>query len=110
MLFFLQIREVERRASTITRMDSGDINTGGAKTLYVGNLDISVTEDLILALFGQIGPVKGCKIIREPGGGDPYAFVEFTNHQAASAALTAMNRRRCLVRNIEIHTISVILS
>jgi RNA recognition motif. (a.k.a. RRM, RBD, or RNP domain) len=29
----------------------------------------------------QIGPVKGCKIIREPGGGDPYAFVEFTNHQ-----------------------------
>ena len=83
-------------------MDSGDINTGGAKTLYVGNLDISVNEDLILALFGQIGPVKGCKIIREPGGGDPYAFVEFTNHQAASAALTAMNRRRCLVRNVEI--------
>ena len=80
-------------------MDSGDINTGGAKTLYVGNLDISVTEDLILALFGQIGPVKGCKLIREPTGGDLYAFVEFTNHQAASAALTAMNHRRCMVRN-----------
>ncbi len=80
-------------------MDSGDINTGGAKTLYVGNLDISVTEDLILALFGQIGPVKGCKLIREPTGTDLYAFVEFTNHQAASAALTAMNHRRCMVRN-----------
>lgn len=32
---------------------------------YVGNLDPTVTEELILALFGQIGPVKGCKIIQE---------------------------------------------
>jgi hypothetical protein len=31
----------------------------------VGNLDISVSEDLICALFSQIGSVKGCKIIRE---------------------------------------------
>ena len=56
--------------------------TGAPKTLYVGNLDLSVTEELMLALFGQIGPVKGCKIIREPGN-DPYCFVEFTHHQAA---------------------------
>ena len=26
-----------------------------------------VTDELIMALFNQIGPVKGCKIIREPG-------------------------------------------
>ncbi|KAK7866468.1 hypothetical protein R5R35_014338 [Gryllus longicercus] len=36
------------------------------RTLYVGNLDASVSEDLVCALFSQIGPVKGCKIIREP--------------------------------------------
>ena len=69
--------------------------SGGARTLYVGNLDPSVTEDLILALFGQIGPVKGCKIIREPGGGDPYAFVEFTNHQVT--VLTATPLRSVLL-------------
>jgi RNA recognition motif-containing protein len=62
------------------------------RTLYVGNLDISVTEDLIMALFSQIGPVKGCKIIREPGGGDPYAFVEFTNHQVCSRVNKAGSR------------------
>ncbi|XP_071447806.1 nucleolysin TIAR-like [Hetaerina americana] len=62
------------------------------RTLYVGNLDASVSEELICALFTQIGPVKGSKIIREPGN-DPYAFVEFTDHQAASAALAAMNKR-----------------
>lgn len=78
------------------------MDTDGTKTLYVGNLDHSVTEELILALFGQIGPVKGCKIIREPGGGDPYCFVEFTHHAAASAALTAMNRRRCLDKEMKV--------
>ncbi|CAG0917189.1 unnamed protein product [Notodromas monacha] len=35
------------------------------RTLYVGNLDASASEELILALFGVIGPVKGCKIIHE---------------------------------------------
>ena len=83
--------------SSYCKMD-GD----GTKTLYVGNLDGSVTEELIMALFGQIGPVKGCKIIREPGGGDPYCFVEFTHHAAASAALTAMNRRRCLDKEMKV--------
>nr|CAD7437839.1 unnamed protein product [Timema bartmani] len=33
--------------------------------LYVGNLDDTVSEELVCALFSQIGSVKGCKIIRE---------------------------------------------
>lgn len=78
------------------------------KTLYVGNLDPTVTEELILALFGQIGPVKGCKIIRDPGGGggggaaDPYCFVEFGSHSAAATALTAMNKRRFLDKEMKV--------
>ncbi|XP_076668993.1 nucleolysin TIAR-like [Andrena cerasifolii] len=35
------------------------------KTLYVGNLDQSVSEDLLCALFSHIGVIRGCKIIRE---------------------------------------------
>jgi len=75
---------------------------GAPKTLYVGNLDASVTEELILALFSQIGPVKGCKIIREPGN-DPYCFVEFQHHHAASAALTAMNKRLCMGKEMKVN-------
>jgi len=55
--------------------------SGGSKTLYVGNLDPLINEELLYALFVPIGAVKGCKIIREPGGGDPYAFIEFFTHQ-----------------------------
>ncbi|KAL3864565.1 hypothetical protein ACJMK2_006232 [Sinanodonta woodiana] len=72
------------------------------KTLYVGNLEPSVTEDLIIALFGQIGPCKSCKIIREPGQ-DPYCFVEFYDHQSAAAALAAMNKRMCLGREMKVN-------
>lgn len=72
------------------------------KTLYVGNLDHSVSEDLLVALFGQMGSVKGCKIIREPGN-DPYAFIEFTNHQSASTALTAMNKRSFLEKEMKVN-------
>ena len=47
---------------------NGHVDQNGApKTLYVGNLDNSITEDLIVAVFGQVGGVKGCKIIRETG-------------------------------------------
>lgn len=72
------------------------------KTLYVGNLDQAVTEEFLCTLFSQIGPIKGCKIIREPGN-DPYAFVEFTNHQSASTALAAMNRRVFLDKEMKVN-------
>jgi nucleolysin TIA-1/TIAR len=72
------------------------------RTLYVGNLDPSVTEDLIAALFGQIGTVKGCKIIHEPVT-DPYCFVEFVEHSAAAAALGAMNKRQCLGKEMKVN-------
>jgi len=72
------------------------------KTLYVGNLDPSVTEELLLALFGQIGMVRSCKIIREAGN-DPYAFLEFENHPSAATALSAMNRRVFLEREMKVN-------
>jgi len=82
---------------------NGAVDAWGApKTLYVGNLGHQVTDELILALFNQIGPVKGSKIIREPGN-DPYCFVEFQHHQAASAALTAMNKRLCLGKEMKVN-------
>eukprot|EP00088_Acartia_fossae_P049890 TRINITY_DN5533_c0_g1_i1.p1 TRINITY_DN5533_c0_g1~~TRINITY_DN5533_c0_g1_i1.p1 ORF type:complete len:306 (+),score=64.00 TRINITY_DN5533_c0_g1_i1:116-1033(+) len=77
-------------------------SSGAPKTLYVGNLAPEAHEDLLMVLFNQIGPVKGCKIIRDPGS-DPYCFIEFAHHQAASAALTAMNKRSCLGREMKVN-------
>ncbi|CAF3725053.1 unnamed protein product [Rotaria sordida] len=49
-----------------------------ARTLYVGNLDPSST-------------------------GDPYAFIEFTEHQAAAHALLAMNKRLVMGKEIKVN-------
>jgi nucleolysin TIA-1/TIAR len=61
-----------------------------------------VTEDLLIALFGQIGECKSCKIIHEPGN-DPYAFVEFSESSSAAAALSAMNKRSCLGKEMKVN-------
>jgi nucleolysin TIA-1/TIAR len=74
----------------------------GNTTLYVGNLDHSVTEELICTLFSQMGPVKSCKVIRDSGS-DPYAFVEYHHHTAASTALSAMNKRSFLDREMKVN-------
>lgn len=71
-------------------------------TLYVGNLDHSVSEELLCTLFSQIGQVKGCKVIREPGN-DPYAFIDFANHQGAATALAAMNKRLFLEKEMKVN-------
>jgi len=74
------------------------------KTLYVGNLDPAVTENLLMTLFGQIGLVRSCKIIRETSNSnDPYAFLEFDNHQSAATALSAMNRRLFLDKEMKVN-------
>ncbi|CAF1207522.1 unnamed protein product [Adineta steineri] len=73
-----------------------------SRTLYVGNLDPSVSEELLMALFTQMGPCKNCKIIHEPTS-DPYAFIEFTEHQAAANALLAMNKRLVMGKEIKVN-------
>ncbi|CAI2346108.1 unnamed protein product [Caenorhabditis sp. 36 PRJEB53466] len=72
------------------------------RTLYVGNLDPSISEDLISTLFNQIGAVTKTKVIFD-GSNDPYAFVEFADHQQASQALQTMNKRLLLDREMKVN-------
>ena len=71
------------------------------KTLYVGNLSHNVTEQFLYTLFGSIGPIQSCKIIREINS-DPYAFVEYETHINAFTALGAMNKRQLYDREIKV--------
>ncbi|KAG7264231.1 hypothetical protein CRUP_022236 [Coryphaenoides rupestris] len=73
------------------------------KTLYVGNLSRDVTEALIVEVFGQIGPCKSCKMIADTAGNDPYCFVEFYEHRHAIAALTAMNGRKIMGKEVKVN-------
>lgn len=76
--------------------------TDEPRTLYVGNLDPSVSEDFIATLFNQIGSVTKTKVIFD-GANDPYAFVEFSDHSQASQALQTMNKRLLLEREMKVN-------
>ncbi|CAI5442207.1 unnamed protein product [Caenorhabditis angaria] len=71
------------------------------RTLFVGNLDPSVTEDFVATLYNQIGSVVKTKIIYD-NGFDPYAFVEFSDNGQATQALQAMNKRSLLDKEMKV--------
>lgn len=62
-------------------------------TIYVGNLDSNCTEDILMELFAQVGPVRSCympkdKLTNHHNG---YGFVEFLDTVDAEYAMTVMN-------------------
>ncbi|KAJ2477324.1 E3 ubiquitin-protein ligase pub1, partial [Coemansia sp. RSA 2320] len=67
-----------------------------AKSLYVGNLDPRVSEQVLVEVFAAVRPVVAVKIIpdkRQTHGGLNYGFVEFATHQDADVALQSLNGR-----------------
>lgn len=60
----------------------------------------------------KLEPIESLISVLQPGN-DPYAFVEFTDHQGAAAALAAMNKRLFLdkvggYRSVHIYTSEVL--
>ncbi len=55
--------------------------------LYVGNLNYSVTNDMLTELFSNYGEVEQVNIIEGKG----FGFVEMTNAEGAMKAKEALN-------------------
>ncbi|KAF0990761.1 hypothetical protein HZS_5281 [Henneguya salminicola] len=69
-------------------------------SLYVGNMDRRLTEQLFLLILHHFFPnqVLACKFFEEVfyirvGCGEPYCFIMFTDPSVASAALNIFNGR-----------------
>ncbi|VVB00314.1 unnamed protein product [Arabis nemorensis] len=70
------------RASKAQREDSI------RRTVYVSDIDQSVTEEVLAGLFSGYGQVVDCRICGDPHSVLRFAFVEFSDDQGARAALT----------------------
>jgi len=66
-------------------------NPENCRSLYVGNLDQKVTEAILFDIFSIVGPVEGCKLIKDKSTG--YGFVDYYDHQTAALALQTLNGR-----------------
>ncbi|MGI8858229.1 MAG: RNA recognition motif domain-containing protein [Thermomicrobiales bacterium] len=64
-----------------------------AKSLYVGGLPYSTTEDAIRTLFSEVGDISSVRLImdRETGQSKGFAFVEMANDNEALLAVTQFN-------------------
>lgn len=58
-----------------------------AKSIYVGNLPWSASEDQVQSLFAEYGPVASVKLVsdRETGRARGFGFVEMEEPGASSA-------------------------
>ncbi|KAK8587271.1 hypothetical protein V6N13_086265 [Hibiscus sabdariffa] len=57
------------------------------KTVYVSDIDLQVTEELLAGLFLSCGPVVDCRICGDPNSVLRFAFIEFYKEEDAKAAL-----------------------
>lgn len=62
------------------------------RTLWCGNMDSQVTENLLYELFIQAGPLENVRIPKDSSGRPrSYAFVTFKHPQSVGYALALMN-------------------
>ncbi|CAL0319206.1 unnamed protein product [Lupinus luteus] len=80
-------------AAAMSQMDpvpSGNLPPGfdvsACRSVYVGNINVNVTDQLLAEVFQSAGPLAGCKLIRKEKSS--YGFVDY--HDRASAALAIM--------------------
>ena len=72
---------------------------------YVGNLAANTSEYVIREIFSVLGSIADVKMITHEGQADqaPYCFVTFEEHEKALLALTAMNGRAILNREMRVN-------
>lgn len=61
--------------------------------LYVGNLTYDISNASLEELFAGFGEVRSAQVVmdRDTGRSKGFGFVEFSNSQAATAAISALN-------------------
>ena len=73
--------------------------------IYIGNLSFEVTEDDLRSAFEDFGSVDSVKIITDKytGRSKGFAFVEMTDNDEAKAAISDMNDKEFMGRNLKVN-------
>mmetsp|Transcript_10141 Transcript_10141/g.16625 ORF Transcript_10141/g.16625 Transcript_10141/m.16625 type:complete len:394 (+) Transcript_10141:131-1312(+) len=63
------------------------------RSLYIGNLHPSITDQLLYEILSAFGQIEGCKLIRDvkTATNTWYGFVDYLTHDMANTALQALN-------------------
>ena len=74
------------------------------KSIYVGNLPYSTTNEQMVELFGQFGAVSSVKLIndRETGRAKGFGFVEMEDEEALKA-ISALDNTEFMGRKLRVN-------
>lgn len=72
--------------------------------LYIGNLDYSIKEEQLRALFEEIGEVSSAKVIidKMSGRSKGFGFIEMPNDGEAEQAIASLNKKTVKDREITV--------
>ena len=75
------------------------------KSIFVGNLSNSVTEEALRSLFAAYGPIERVNIVTDADTGQPrgFGFVDMTNDADAAKAITALNGKDVQGRTLNVN-------
>ena len=76
-----------------------------SSNIYVGNLSWEASEFDVQNLFDEFGKVNSVKIIldRETSRSKGFGFVEMSDSEEASRAISALNGKEVLGRNLRVN-------
>ena len=76
-----------------------------SSNIYVGNLSWETSEFDVQTLFDEFGRVNSVKIIfdRETNRSKGFGFVEMADNEEASKAISALNGKEVLGRNLKVN-------
>ena len=79
-------------------------NRTPCSTVFVGNIFYEVTEDMLVKLLSEVGPVKSLRLVcdRETGKPKGFGFCEFFDVMTADSAVRNLNGRELSGRTLRI--------
>ncbi|XP_043706424.1 RNA-binding protein 208-like [Telopea speciosissima] len=91
--------------SQMEPVPSGNLPPGfdssSCRSVYVGNIHVNVTESLLAEVFGNTGPLEGCKLIKKEKSS--FGFVDYHDHRSAAYAIMTLHGRQLYGQAIKVN-------